>query len=182
MIKPPYTKWINDIKTKLGFNRTMTASGEDVVDAVNKQADEITDLGPYNGLDSDSIVAALSAAQGKALKTLLDKLNSYELLVDYIDTYGTRRYIYRMGNVITAVLRNINQTTEIPSGSLAISYVIPEKYRPKTDLVQMGMSQKGTIFNFGISTSGGVNGWLYASGTPGQMFVTITWSVPLSSL
>ena len=36
MIKPPYTKWINDIKTKLGFNRTMTASGEDVVDAVNK--------------------------------------------------------------------------------------------------------------------------------------------------
>ena len=41
MIKPPYTKWINDIKTKLGFNRTMTASGEDVVDAVNKQAQQI---------------------------------------------------------------------------------------------------------------------------------------------
>lgn len=44
MIKPPYTKWINDIKTKLGFNRTMTASGEDVVDAVNKQSQQILNL------------------------------------------------------------------------------------------------------------------------------------------
>lgn len=44
MIKPPYTKWINDIKTKLGFSRTMTASGEDVVDAVNKQSASIDDL------------------------------------------------------------------------------------------------------------------------------------------
>ena len=44
MIKPPYTKWINDIKTKLGFNRTMTASGVDVVDAVNKQAQQIGDV------------------------------------------------------------------------------------------------------------------------------------------
>lgn len=32
----------------------------------------IEDLGPYNGLDSDSTTAALSAAQGKALKTSLD--------------------------------------------------------------------------------------------------------------
>lgn len=45
MIKPPYTKWINDIKTKLGFNRTMTASGADVVDAVNKQAQQIDEVG-----------------------------------------------------------------------------------------------------------------------------------------
>ena len=67
MIKPPYTKWINDIKTKLGFNRTMTASGTDVVDAINKQALQVANLGPYNGLDSDSTTAALSAAQGKAL-------------------------------------------------------------------------------------------------------------------
>ena len=44
MIKPPYTKWINDIKTKLGFNRTMTASGEDVVDAVNKQYEALNGL------------------------------------------------------------------------------------------------------------------------------------------
>lgn len=44
MIKPPYTKWINDIKTKLGFSRTMTASGEDVVDAVNKQSQQISKL------------------------------------------------------------------------------------------------------------------------------------------
>lgn len=43
-MKPPYTKWINDIKTKLGFNRTMTASGADVVDAVNKQSQQIGTL------------------------------------------------------------------------------------------------------------------------------------------
>ena len=55
MIKPPYTKWINDIKTKLGFTRTMTASGADVVDAVNKQAAEIANLAhvyAYNSADS----------------------------------------------------------------------------------------------------------------------------------
>ena len=49
MIKPPYTKWINDIKTKLGFNRTMTASGADVVDAVNKQSQQIDDLQEQTG-------------------------------------------------------------------------------------------------------------------------------------
>jgi len=47
LIKPPYTKWINDIKAKLGFTRTMTASGEDVVDAVNKQSQQIRDLNDY---------------------------------------------------------------------------------------------------------------------------------------
>lgn len=41
---PPLTKWINDIKVKLGFSRTMTADGADVVDAVNKQSDQIGDL------------------------------------------------------------------------------------------------------------------------------------------
>lgn len=76
MIKPPYTKWINDIKTKLGFNRTMTASGEDVVDAVNKQAQQIEDLGPYNGLDSASTTMALAAAQGKALNNSITQLSN----------------------------------------------------------------------------------------------------------
>lgn len=42
---PPLTKWINDIKVKLGFSRTMTAAGADVVDAVNKHSDQIANLG-----------------------------------------------------------------------------------------------------------------------------------------
>lgn len=182
MSRLPIPHIINTIKTKLGFDRTMTAPGEDIVDAVNKQSQQIDDLGPYNGLDSDSVVAALSAAQGKALKTLLDKLNSYELLLDYTDTYETQRYIYREGNTIVAILRHLNQTIESPGGSFGISYRIPEKYRPRKDLVQMGISQKGTIFNFFIGVDGTVAGWMYGSGISGQFFATITWSVPLSSL
>lgn len=67
MSRLPIPHFIQEIKTKLGFDRTMTASGDDVVDAVNKQSQQIDELGPYNGLDSDSTAAALSAAQGKAL-------------------------------------------------------------------------------------------------------------------
>lgn len=44
---PPLTKWINDIKVKLGFSRTMTAAGADVVDAVNKHSDQIEELDGY---------------------------------------------------------------------------------------------------------------------------------------
>ena len=65
MIKPPYTKWINDIKTKLGFTRTMTASGEDVVDAVNKQADQITDIKDFTNTARNH---AISVAQNVATK------------------------------------------------------------------------------------------------------------------
>lgn len=36
--KLPLAKWIDDIKSKLGFDRTMTATGADVVDAVNNLA------------------------------------------------------------------------------------------------------------------------------------------------
>lgn len=41
MSRLPIPHIINTIKTKLGFDRTMTASGEDVVDAVNKQSQQI---------------------------------------------------------------------------------------------------------------------------------------------
>lgn len=41
MSRLPIPHIINMIKTKLGFDRTMTAPGEDVVDAVNKNATEI---------------------------------------------------------------------------------------------------------------------------------------------
>ena len=38
MSRLPIPRFIQEIKTKLGFDRTMTAPGSDVVDAVNKQA------------------------------------------------------------------------------------------------------------------------------------------------
>ena len=67
MSRLPIPHFINQIKTKLGFDRTLTASGEDVVDAINKQSQQLTNLGPENVLTSDSTTAALAAAQGKAL-------------------------------------------------------------------------------------------------------------------
>ena len=44
MSRLPIPHIINTIKTKLGFDRTMTASGEDVVDAVNKQSQQIDNV------------------------------------------------------------------------------------------------------------------------------------------
>lgn len=44
MSRLPIPRFIQEIKTKLGFDRTMTAPGADVVDAVNKQAGQIVTL------------------------------------------------------------------------------------------------------------------------------------------
>lgn len=41
MSRLPIPHFIQEIKAKLGFDRTMTASGDDVVDAVNKQSQQI---------------------------------------------------------------------------------------------------------------------------------------------
>lgn len=45
MSRLPIPRFIQEIKTKLGFDRTMTAPGEDIVDAVNKQSQQIANLG-----------------------------------------------------------------------------------------------------------------------------------------
>ena len=121
-------------------------------------------------------------AHADQITSVINKLNSFEELLNYTDTYSTTRYIYRVGNVITALLFNDSQDAQIPGGSLTIPYSIPEKYRPKVNLVQMGISQNGTVLNFGIGSNGSVLGWIYSSGTPGQIFMNISWSVPLSSL
>ena len=79
MIKPPYTKWINDIKTKLGFNRTMTASGEDVVDAVNKQAEQIASLTPIYTYNTANEVPTAN----EILTSLSDKPESSTFIIQY---------------------------------------------------------------------------------------------------
>lgn len=43
MIKQPYLHLINEIKTKLGFSRALTATGDDAIDAINNLATEIAD-------------------------------------------------------------------------------------------------------------------------------------------
>lgn len=40
MSRLPIPHFIQEIKAKLGFDRTMTAPGEDIVDAVNKQSQQ----------------------------------------------------------------------------------------------------------------------------------------------
>ena len=116
MSRLPIPHIINTIKTKLGFDRTMTASGEDVVDAVNKQSQQIEDLGPYNGLDSDSTTAALSAAQGKALNgskaNLIHAPQDYStgtlkekmllMLADLYSTVGATSTTVFTGNIVGA--------------------------------------------------------------------------------
>lgn len=72
MIKPPYTKWINDIKTKLGFTRTMTASGADVVDAVNKQAEQIGNIALPT--TAQTLTGAI-AENNDQIKTFANKFN-----------------------------------------------------------------------------------------------------------
>ncbi len=149
---------------------------------LNNLNTQIVNLGPIATLTSESNTAALAASQGKALKTLLDKLNTYEVLVDYVDTYNTHRYIYRVGNVIVAKLYNNSTNTEIPAGEHTTPYTIPESYRPRVDIINMSISQTKQPVSFTIGTNGSVKFWKYDGGIPGQIFIVTTWSVSLSSL
>lgn len=62
---------------------------DNLEDALSDQSQQIDNLGPYNGLDSDSTIAALSAAQGKAL---------YDYILPYISTPTTS---YHLTNITT---------------------------------------------------------------------------------
>ena len=60
MSKLPIPHIINTIKTKLGFDRTMTAPGEDVVDAVNKQSQQIGNLANLETKTKTDLVSAIN--------------------------------------------------------------------------------------------------------------------------
>ena len=86
---------IKKIKDFLGLTDISSIGDGTVSGAISSQSDQIEELGPYNGLDSTSTVAALSAAQGKALKSLIDGLNLYtnkytitSAIIDTIFDYG----------------------------------------------------------------------------------------------
>ena len=64
MSRLPIPHIINTIKIKLGFDRTMTASGEDVVDAVNKQSQQIGDLSQLD-VTANNLVGAINGVNSK---------------------------------------------------------------------------------------------------------------------
>ena len=164
MIKPPYTKWINDIKTKLGFNRTMTASGADVVDAVNKQSQQIEDLGPYNGLDSDSIIAALSAAQGKALKGLIDGITPIYtnggLTIISSNVASLTSYTIRIGNVlIINAIFTVNGTINDGDILFQLSDLTIVFNRQQVNVITIQASQPKTIMVNTVANDRTIKAW-----------------------
>ena len=71
--------------TVSGINNRLEAAEQ----AITYAEQDITDLGPYNGLDSDSTTAALAAAQGKALSQQIDKKADIPVIVSVnVDTAG----------------------------------------------------------------------------------------------
>lgn len=66
MGKHPILHYINEIKNKLGFGRTMTASGADVVDAVNKHSDQIANVNSKTMQANENISDCNNAVNGRA--------------------------------------------------------------------------------------------------------------------
>ena len=59
---------VNELNARKGSGITVSdTDSRSIATAISEQAAEITDLGPYNGLDSNSTIAALSALQGRIL-------------------------------------------------------------------------------------------------------------------
>lgn len=65
MKKLPLLHYINEIKQKLGFSRTLTASGADVVDAVNTVTSSVGNLSNLNTTAKSNMVAAVNEVSGQ---------------------------------------------------------------------------------------------------------------------
>lgn len=78
---------------------------DNLEDALSDQSQQIDDLGPLNVLTSDSVIAALSAAQGKALKGLIDDVVTDVDFKNQIDTSGgvVIQKAIRRNNVVTII-------------------------------------------------------------------------------
>ena len=84
-----------------GAIRTSLATLSGTVSGINNRLEAaeqaITDLGPYNGLDSDSTTAALAAAQGKALSQQIVNLGG---AIAYNETGDNASRSYTAGQYI----------------------------------------------------------------------------------
>lgn len=94
---------------------TSVISGETNVDgALGSLSQQIDELGPNNTLTSDSTTAALSAAQGKALKTLIND-NSYLELSGSLSGIATGTFLEALQTVESNVNTYNNGIIEIPT-------------------------------------------------------------------
>lgn len=95
-----------------GAIRTSLETLSGTVSGINNRLEaaeqDITDLGPYNGLDSDSTTAALAAAQGKALSQQIENLGPYNGL----DSTSTTEALAASQGKILSDLLNIDFYSE----------------------------------------------------------------------
>ena len=97
---------------------------------VSNQSQQIDDLGPYNGLDSDSTIAALSAAQGKALNTLLTPISATCTRIMPGETVQAIK-VTKIGRL--CILEGRIYCNQDIQGNFIITN-IPESYRPSSDV------------------------------------------------
>ena len=101
MSRLPIPNIINTIKTKLGFDRALTASGEDVVDAVNKQAQQISGLD--TALSGGSVISNVDLNDYKTTGAwLVSNINTITNSPAYTATYGTL-YVRKNGAYVTQI-------------------------------------------------------------------------------
>lgn len=110
----------------------------DLDQRVNDQSQQIDDLGPYNGLDSESTITALSAAQGKALNDKLTTVESFSINRGSAISTGTldNNQCVKSGNVVNVSGRIYGMSNQIAEG---IFFKIPEGYRPKMTFITLSI-------------------------------------------
>jgi hypothetical protein len=108
--KEPVWHFLKQVAAKLGFTRTMTAPGSDVVDAVNRQSDQIVELDGY--------------LQTKSLGcSSLDNLKSNLLSVANSLPYNRAKFITFWNSGVTDVLTY----SQNYAGTLYINYKADNK-------------------------------------------------------
>lgn len=144
MSRLPIPHFINQIKTKLGFDRTLTASGEDVVDAVNKQSQQLANIAdlvyPIGAIYMSVILVTPDTLFGGTWERLKDKF-----LLAAGDTYEAGK----TGGAATHTLT----TSEMPSHNHVFS---------------------GTATNTGIQSAGHTHNYTdYYATTTGNTAITV---------
>ena len=70
----------------------------------------------------------------------------------------------------------MDQTVTRPSGSITCPLNLNAQWLPATQILVGSITQDSKVFNISASPSG-ISGWLYGSGSPGQMFAELIWIV-----
>ena len=129
-------------------NVTLPTTAQTLTGAIKENSDKISDLGPVNNLTSDSTTAALSAAQGKALKAVTPIDNTAYTVNN--GSLGTGPIGYLQNNVlqIRLIIENVTLSAATSFGGFNNITALVATYLP--------------IFNY--STGKPVNGGVYFNG------------------